>query len=72
MPDVQWFLLVAIAYTLGSVSTGYYLVKFRAGQDIRLLRSGSTGARNVGRTLEFAATMAGDAAKGEFCLIVPR
>jgi glycerol-3-phosphate acyltransferase PlsY len=67
MPDVQWFLLVAIAYTLGSVSTGYYLVKFRTGQDIRLLGSGSTGARNVGRTLGtlgFAATLAGDAAKG--------
>jgi aspartate aminotransferase-like enzyme len=51
MPDVQWFLLVAIAYTLGSVSTGYYLVKLLTGQDIRLLGSGSTGARKVSRTL---------------------
>jgi acyl phosphate:glycerol-3-phosphate acyltransferase len=67
MPDVQWFLLVAIAYALGSVSTGYYLVKFRTGQDIRLLGSGSTGARNVSRTLGtlgFTATLVGDAAKG--------
>jgi glycerol-3-phosphate acyltransferase PlsY len=67
MPDVQWFLLVAIAYALGSVSTGYYLIKLRTGQDIRLLGSGSTGARNVSRTLGtlgFAATLVGDASKG--------
>jgi len=67
MPDVQWFLLVAIAYALGSVSTGYYLIKLRTGQDIRLLGSGSTGARNVSRTLGtlgFVATLVGDASKG--------
>jgi glycerol-3-phosphate acyltransferase PlsY len=49
------------------MSTGYYLVKLRTGQDVRLLGSGSTGARNVGRSLgppAFVATLAGDAAKG--------
>ena len=67
MPDVQWFLLVAIAYTLGSVSTGYYLVTLRTGQDIRLLGSGSTRARKVSRTLGtlgFAAALVQDADKG--------
>ena len=67
MPDVQVLLLVAGAYALGSLSTGYYLVKLRTGQDVRLLGSGSTGARNVGRALgapAFVATLAGDTAKG--------
>jgi len=67
MPDVQGLLLVVVAYALGSMSTGYYLVKLRTGQDVRLLGSGSTGARNVGRSLgapAFVATLAGDAAKG--------
>ena len=67
MPGVQGFLLIVGAYALGSLSTGYYLVKLRTGQDVRLLGSGSTGARNVGRALGapgFVATLAGDTAKG--------
>jgi glycerol-3-phosphate acyltransferase PlsY len=67
VPDPQGFLLVAAAYALGCVTTGYYLVRFRTGQDVRTLGSGATGARNVGRVLgpsAFAATLAGDAAKG--------
>ena len=60
-------LMVLGAYALGSISTGYYLVRLRTGQDIRLLGSGSTGSRNVARTVGPAAsatTLAGDAAKG--------
>jgi glycerol-3-phosphate acyltransferase PlsY len=59
--------LVLAAYALGSVSTGYYLVRLRTGQDIRRLGSGSAGSRNVARTLGLgasAATLASDAAKG--------
>ena len=55
------------AYALGSVSTGYYLVRLRTGQDIRRLGSGSAGSRNVARTLGLGAsvaTLASDAAKG--------
>jgi acyl phosphate:glycerol-3-phosphate acyltransferase len=49
------------------VSSGYYLVRFVAGQDIRLSGSGVTGATNVGRRLGplgFAVTFVLDCAKG--------
>ncbi|HWI56431.1 MAG TPA: glycerol-3-phosphate acyltransferase, partial [Bacillota bacterium] len=39
------------AYLLGCFATGYYLVRWRTGQDIRALGSGNVGARNVGRVL---------------------
>ncbi|MEM9273844.1 MAG: glycerol-3-phosphate 1-O-acyltransferase PlsY [Cyanobacteria bacterium P01_F01_bin.143] len=44
-------LLVAIAYLLGSIPTGYILGKSLAGIDIREHGSGSTGATNVLRTI---------------------
>lgn len=55
------------AYLLGCCTTGYYLVRARAGQDIRELGSGSVGARNVGRVLGwpgFVLTLLGDLIKG--------
>jgi acyl phosphate:glycerol-3-phosphate acyltransferase len=59
------------AYLLGCFATGYYLVRFRTGQDIRELGSGNIGARNVGRVLgktAFFLTVAGDVAKGAFAV----
>ena len=47
MPGVQGFLLIVGAYALGSLSTGYYLVKLRTGQDVRLLGSGCIGMTTV-------------------------
>lgn len=44
-------LLVAGSYAIGSLSAGYYLVRLLKGLDIRREGSGSTGARNVSRTL---------------------
>jgi glycerol-3-phosphate acyltransferase PlsY len=55
------------AYLLGCLTTGYYLVRARTGQDIRELGSGNVGARNVGRVLGwmgFLVTVLGDCAKG--------
>lgn len=49
------------------MSTGYHLVRWITGDDVRQGGSGSSGARNVGRALGrwgFVATMAGDIAKG--------
>ena len=60
-------LLVLVSYSLGCLTTGYYLVKWRTKQDIRNLGSGNVGARNVGRILGspgFLATFLLDLAKG--------
>ena len=56
-----------VAYLLGCVTSGYYLVRCRLGQDIRAIGSGSVGARNVGRFLGwrgFLLTLALDFGKG--------
>ncbi|HTL55582.1 MAG TPA: glycerol-3-phosphate acyltransferase [Candidatus Limnocylindrales bacterium] len=55
------------AYLLGCFTTGYYLVRWRTGEDIRQIGSGSVGARNVSRILGwpgFVLTVLGDAGKG--------
>ena len=59
--------LIAAAYALGCLSTGYYLVRLRNGADVRGMGSGNIGARNVGRVIGkwgLAVTLAGDTAKG--------
>ena len=63
------------AYTLGCFATGYYLVRARTGRDIRLLGSGSIGARNVGRELGpvgFLITLLGDFTKGALAVMAAR
>jgi|SRR4051794_8790894 glycerol-3-phosphate acyltransferase PlsY len=55
------------SYLLGCFTTGYYLVRFARGQDVRELGSGNVGAKNVGRILGvpgFIFTLLGDFAKG--------
>ncbi len=67
VPPVLLIAVLAGAYCIGCVSTGYYLVRARTGRDIRKEGSGSTGARNVSRILGsngFVFTMTGDLAKG--------
>lgn len=56
-----------IAYLIGSIPTGYLIVKAKTGQDIRTVGSGSTGATNVKRVLGkkwFFIVMILDAVKG--------
>lgn len=64
---------VAIAYALGCVQTGYYLVRGLTGEDLRRTGSGSTGARNTGRVLGwwgFVLALLGDAGKGALAVAV--
>jgi glycerol-3-phosphate acyltransferase PlsY len=62
-------------YILGCFTTGYYLVRWRLGQDVRELGSGNVGAKNVGRVLGaygFAVTLVGDFAKGTLAVWATR
>jgi glycerol-3-phosphate acyltransferase PlsY len=43
-------LLIVISYILGSIPTGYWIVKSMKGIDLRQVGSGSTGTTNVLRT----------------------
>lgn len=64
---VMILLLACTGYGLGCVNTGYYLVLWRTGQDLRTLGSGNAGARNTGRILGkagFVAALLGDVLKG--------
>jgi len=63
----QLILTALIAYLIGSIPTGYLIVKAKTGQDIRTVGSGSTGATNVKRVLGkkwFFTVMVLDAIKG--------
>lgn len=56
-----------LAYLIGSIPTGYIVVKVFTGQDIRTIGSGSTGATNVKRVMGkkwFFTVMLLDAIKG--------
>ena len=68
LPVWAFILIVAIvAYLIGSIPTGYIIVKLKTKQDIREIGSGSTGATNVKRVLGkkwFFTVMLLDAIKG--------
>ncbi len=72
---VRAALCATVAYVLGCLATGFYLVKFRTGKDIRSVESGNIGARNVGRILGktgFFITFFGDLAKGVLAVLLAR
>ncbi|MBR6098493.1 glycerol-3-phosphate 1-O-acyltransferase PlsY [bacterium] len=61
------------AYLIGSVPTGYIIVKTATGQDIRKVGSGSTGATNVKRVMGkkwFFITLLLDAFKGALPVVL--
>ena len=52
IPMYLFIIIVALfAYLIGSIPTGYLIVKAKTGKDIRTIGSGSTGATNVKRVL---------------------
>lgn len=71
----QMSLTVVIAYLIGSIPTGYIIVKSKTGEDIRTIGSGSTGATNVKRVLGknwFFITLLLDAFKGALPVILAK
>ena len=63
------------AYLIGSIPTGYIIVKLATGQDIRTIGSGSTGATNVKRVMGkkwFFITLLLDALKGALPVILAK
>lgn len=72
---MQLTLFIIIAYLIGSIPTGYIIVKLFTGQDIRTIGSGSTGATNVKRVMGkkwFFTVMLLDAFKGALPVILAK
>lgn len=66
---------ILFSYLIGSIPTGYLIVKSKTGQDIRTIGSGSTGATNVKRVLGkkwFFIVMLLDALKGALPVILAK
>lgn len=69
----QIALVLAASYLIGSIPTGYIIVKLFTGQDIRTVGSGSTGATNVKRVMGkkwFFIVMLLDALKGALPVVL--
>ncbi len=70
---LKMIFVVVLAYLLGSIPTGYLIVKKLKGIDIRKTGSGSTGATNVKRVLGtkwFFTVMILDALKGALAVLI--
>ena len=70
---IQILLVIICAYLIGSIPTGYIIVKLFTGQDIRTVGSGSTGATNVKRVMGkkwFFIVMLLDAIKGALPVVL--
>lgn len=72
---VELLVVSVVAYIIGSIPTGYLIVKAKTGQDIRTVGSGSTGATNVKRVLGknyFFLVMLLDALKGALPVVLAK
>ena len=72
---IELLAVAVIAYLIGSIPTGYIIVKAKTGQDIRTVGSGSTGATNVKRVLGknyFFLVMLIDAFKGALPVVLAK
>lgn len=72
---IELTIAVIGAYLIGSIPTGYIVVKIFTGQDIRTIGSGSTGATNVKRVMGkkwFFTVMLLDAFKGAVPVVLAK
>ena len=70
---LQIAIAIVMGYLIGSIPTGYLIVKAKTGEDIRKVGSGSTGATNVKRVLGknwFFIVMLLDAIKGALSVVL--
>lgn len=70
---IELLITILCAYIIGSIPTGFIIVKLLKGEDIRKIGSGSTGATNVKRVLGkkwFFITLLSDAFKGALPVIL--
>jgi glycerol-3-phosphate acyltransferase PlsY len=59
--------IILVAYLLGCIAVGYYLVRWQTGKDLHEIGSGATGGRNTARALGKTGaviTAIGDVLKG--------
>ena len=72
---MELILAIIAAYLIGSIPTGYIVVKIFTGEDIRKIGSGSTGATNVKRVMGktwFFIVLLLDALKGALPVIIAK
>ena len=72
---IEILITALIAYIVGSIPTGYLIVKSKTGEDIRQVGSGSTGATNVKRVLGkkwFFIVLLLDAFKGALPVVLAK
>ena len=72
---LQYVVVIALAYLLGSLSWGYMLLRWRLGADVREYGSGRTGMSNVLRTgggKMAAVVLALDIGKGVLAVMMAR
>lgn len=72
---IEIIAVILTAYLIGSVPTGYIIVKLATGEDIRTIGSGSTGATNVKRVMGkkwFFITLLLDALKGALPVVLAK
>lgn len=72
---IEIVIAVLVAYLIGSIPTGYIVVKAFKGEDIRKIGSGSTGATNVKRVMGkkwFFIVLLLDAFKGALPVVLAK
>ena len=72
---VQYVVVIALAYLVGSLSWGYMLLRWRLGTDVRQYGSGRTGMANVLRTgggKMAAVVFALDVGKGVLAVVMAK
>jgi glycerol-3-phosphate acyltransferase PlsY len=74
MNTYAYLITAAVSYLLGSIPSGYLLVRIFTGEDVRASGSGNIGATNVARKSPALgiATLVLDAAKGLAAVLVAR